>query len=172
MLHGKERRRKKDLWSHLGIELGTFCREGCALTNSANPSSLQSVLYVFGRVHFDLSGIKCCCWGPYASSYHSHSYLSWIFVVAVDVKPEVQQVSPWIWFAHKNRSSFPLRAAATEDAPEWKRLGFNMNRILFNCKPSFGMTGSLSFWGYFLPVHWTFSKIKHGEKRIITKPHR
>ena len=32
----KERSRKKDSWSHLGIELGTFRTEGRELTSCAN----------------------------------------------------------------------------------------------------------------------------------------
>ena len=43
--HGKERSRKKDLRSHLGIELrGTLRTEGSTLTNCANPSSSRNVL--------------------------------------------------------------------------------------------------------------------------------
>ena len=42
---GKESRKKdlRSLRSHLGIKHGTSRTEGCALTNCANPTSLQSV---------------------------------------------------------------------------------------------------------------------------------
>ena len=41
-LHGKEGSKKKDLRSLMGIEIGTSCPEGHALSNYANPSSTPS----------------------------------------------------------------------------------------------------------------------------------
>ena len=40
-LYKKERSRKRDLWLHLGIELGTSRTEGRALISRANPSSCK-----------------------------------------------------------------------------------------------------------------------------------
>ena len=41
-LHGKEGSKKKDLRSLMGIEIGTSCPEGHALSNYANPPSTPS----------------------------------------------------------------------------------------------------------------------------------
>lgn len=64
-LRGKERSRKKNSRSHLGIELGTTRTEGCPLTNCANPFSLQSLAYILeGLMYFFFAGTWALSSGP------------------------------------------------------------------------------------------------------------
>ena len=56
-LRGKERSRKKNSRSHLGIELWTSHTEGCPLTNCSNPFSFQSLAYILeGLMYFFFAG--------------------------------------------------------------------------------------------------------------------
>ena len=73
-----ERSRKKDLWSHLGIELETFCTEGRALTKWANSSSSNLGFVNIIKIHLIISYNLMAKHASWMSSSHVIWLKAWL----------------------------------------------------------------------------------------------
>ena len=96
-----------------------------------------------------------------------------IFIVSVDVAAKRNEIACWIRFAGKRGYSLSLWSTTTahKDAPNGKNLRFDDDAVLFNRKPSLGVTGSFRRVWDFLPTMWTWKTIDQTSTRFKTRWH-